>query len=66
LEAVRRLCHAHDPSRLLAAGYSITRNADGGLIRSPQDVQAGGQLVTTVAGGRLISRVENDTEGELA
>ncbi len=65
LEAVRRLCHAHDPSRLLAAGYSITRNGDGALVRGPEDVQAGGQLVTTVAGGRLISRVEKDTEGEL-
>ena len=42
---------AHDPARLLARGWSLTRTADGTLVRSPDDAPAGTELVTTVEGG---------------
>jgi exodeoxyribonuclease VII large subunit len=48
---------ALDPARALARGWSITRTADGRLVREPGDVTAGTELVTTLAGGALRSRV---------
>lgn len=51
---------AHDPLRLQALGWSITRNADGALVRSPDDVAPGDLLRTTTAGGALVSRVEEE------
>jgi exodeoxyribonuclease VII large subunit len=47
-----------DPARALARGWSITRTADGGLVRDPATVEQGTDLVTTVAGGEIRSRVE--------
>jgi exodeoxyribonuclease VII large subunit len=49
---------ALDPARVLARGWSITRTADGRLVRSPDDVAAGDVLATTTAGGELHSRVQ--------
>ncbi|MEO9224123.1 MAG: exodeoxyribonuclease VII large subunit [Acidimicrobiales bacterium] len=51
-----------DPDRLLARGWSITRTASGGLVRSASDVATGVSLVTTVAEGRIHSRVEASEE----
>lgn len=48
---------AADPARLLARGWSITRTADGRLVRAPADAPAGSDIVTAVAGGEVRSTV---------
>ena len=48
---------ALDPDRTLARGWSITRRADGTVVRSPDEVAAGDELRTLVAGGELRSAV---------
>jgi exodeoxyribonuclease VII large subunit len=48
----------HDPSAALARGWSITRTADGRLVRSVADITPGTALVTTVADGRVASTVQ--------
>jgi exodeoxyribonuclease VII large subunit len=48
---------AVDPARALARGWSITRTADGRLVRSPADTPPGTELLTTVADGEIRSRV---------
>jgi exodeoxyribonuclease VII large subunit len=47
-----------DPVELLRRGWSITRTADGRVVRSIADVSAGDSLVTQVADGTVTSRVE--------
>ena len=47
-----------DPARTLARGWSVTRTADGVLVRSPADVAVGDRLVTRVADGELTSVVD--------
>jgi exodeoxyribonuclease VII large subunit len=49
---------AADPARLLARGWSITRTADGALVRSVADAPAGTEVVTTVADGSVRSTVD--------
>jgi exodeoxyribonuclease VII large subunit len=58
LEGRARLITGLTPARTLARGFSITRRADGALVRAPADAPAGSRLVTELAGGRLTSRVE--------
>lgn len=63
LAATRRLdtlgarVAAVDPARALARGWSITRTSDGRVVRHPQDVVPGDELITTVTGGVVRSRV---------
>ena len=57
LEALTARTAAVDPARALARGWSITRTADGRLVRHADDVAAGDELTTTVAGGVVHSRV---------
>ncbi len=47
-----------DPARFLAQGWSVTRTADGALVRAPEDAPPGTLLHTTLANGTLTSRVE--------
>lgn len=49
---------AADPIRLLARGWSLTRTADGRLVRSVADAAAGTELVTTLADGEVRSTVD--------
>lgn len=49
---------AHDPERALARGWSITRTADGRLVRDAASLSAGDEIVTTLAGGDVRSHVE--------
>ena len=58
LDGQARAVAALDPQRVLARGFSITRAADGTLVRDPGDVEPGARLHTTVAEGELVSRVE--------
>ncbi len=54
---------AHDPAIALARGWSITRGADGRVLRSADEVDVGEELHTTLAGGTVRSTVL-DTEPE--
>ena len=58
-EAVVR---ALDPRRVLERGYSITRDADGRVLRTTDALVSGALVETELAGGRLTSRVEHVTE----
>jgi exodeoxyribonuclease VII large subunit len=49
---------ALDPERALARGWSITRDGNGQLVRSVDDVRPGDALMTTLADGHLRSRVD--------
>lgn len=46
-----------DPANVLARGWSITRTADGRVLRSVADVKAGDTLVTTTGDGSATSNV---------
>jgi exodeoxyribonuclease VII large subunit len=53
------------PLAVLRRGYSLTqRSEDGRLITNPDDVGAGQQITTRLAGGGLISRVERVVKDE--
>lgn len=58
LDTVDARARALDPSRLLARGWSITRDGTGRLVHEPGAVAPGSTLVTTVAGGELRSTVD--------
>lgn len=46
------------PARTLRRGFSITRDAAGGVLRDPAAVAVAATIVTELAGGILYSRVE--------
>ncbi|HZR15181.1 MAG TPA: exodeoxyribonuclease VII large subunit [Acidimicrobiia bacterium] len=47
-----------DPSRILRRGFSLTRRADGTLVRDAATLQPGDELVTRLSQGAVRSRVE--------
>jgi exodeoxyribonuclease VII large subunit len=47
-----------DPTAVLARGYSMTRNAAGGLLRDASQVNAGERILTTLARGSIESEVK--------
>ena len=49
---------AADPARALARGFSLTRTADGRLVRQVADVGPRAGLVTTVADGEIRSTTD--------
>jgi exodeoxyribonuclease VII large subunit len=51
---------ALDPVNVLARGWTITRAADGSVVRSPDDLAAGDVITTQFAAGTVHSRVEPD------
>jgi exodeoxyribonuclease VII large subunit len=53
-----------DPAVQLARGWSITRRADGSVVRSVADVEAGTPLVTTLADGTVTSTVDHAPAAE--
>ena len=57
LDALGARVAALDPALALARGWSITRNADGTLVRDATTLAAGDILVTTLASGTVTSRV---------
>lgn len=57
LAGIEARVRALDPRRVLERGYSITRAADGRVVRSAADVTVGGMLVTEVAAGTITSAV---------
>jgi exodeoxyribonuclease VII large subunit len=59
LDLVEARVRALDPARALARGWSITRSAAGTVVRSVNDIEPGGILVTTVADGTISSIVSD-------
>jgi exodeoxyribonuclease VII large subunit len=58
LDGVEAQVRAFDPARTLARGWSITRDAQGRVVRSASAVGPGDRLVTTVAEGQVRSTVD--------
>lgn len=57
LDGLEGRLRALDPVATMARGWTITRTADGRLVRSPDDAGVGEELVTTTAGGEIRSTV---------
>jgi exodeoxyribonuclease VII large subunit len=57
LGALEARVRALDPERTLARGWSITRTADGRVVRRPADVAPGEELTTQLADGAVRSTV---------
>lgn len=56
------ICDALDPANILARGWSITRSADGQVVRSASAVSSGDTLTTQLADGEIASVVaDNNT-----
>jgi exodeoxyribonuclease VII large subunit len=59
LESAAARLEGLSPLKVLSRGYSLTRRLDDlSVVREPAEVAPGDWLVTQVAGGRIISRVE--------
>jgi exodeoxyribonuclease VII large subunit len=43
---------------VLGRGYSLTRRADGTVVRSAGKVKSGDRLITQLADGKIVSNVE--------
>ncbi len=63
LDTVEARVRALDPAHTLARGWSITRTADGRLVRAVDQLAAGDRITTTVADGEVHSRVEEAAPG---
>jgi exodeoxyribonuclease VII large subunit len=59
VDGTERAVRALDPRRVLERGYTITRTADGRVVRAPADTAVGDEIVTELAQGRITSRVES-------
>jgi exodeoxyribonuclease VII large subunit len=62
LDHLEARVRALDPVHTLARGWSITRGADGRIVRRATDVAPGDQLTTTLGAGQVSSRVEEVQE----
>ncbi len=62
LDSAETAVRALDPRRVLERGYSITRDADGRVLKQATVSLAGAVLETELAAGRIVSRVETITE----
>jgi exodeoxyribonuclease VII large subunit len=58
LQGIERLRLQLSPERTLERGFSLTRDAAGRIIRQPEQVRPGDLIATRVAGGGIMSRVE--------
>jgi exodeoxyribonuclease VII large subunit len=59
LSALDARLHSLSPLAVLDRGYALVLDAGGGLVRSAAQVAAGDQVVTRLADGAFISRVES-------
>lgn len=64
LDVLAATTSAADPAVALRRGWSMTRTADGRLLRSIDDAEPGDELVTTVADGSLRSTVSDTADAE--
>jgi exodeoxyribonuclease VII large subunit len=58
IDAVAARVRLLDPAHTMARGWSITRTADGTIVRSADSLAAGTSIITTFAKGSARSRVE--------
>jgi exodeoxyribonuclease VII large subunit len=58
LDGLEARVRALDPARALARGWSITRDAQGQVVRSVAGLDAGDELITILVDGQVHSRVE--------
>jgi len=58
VEGWQRLCRQLSPERTLERGFSVTRDSKGKLLRQPEEVVAGERITSHLAGGVLVSQVE--------
>lgn len=58
LQGMERLCAQLGPERTLQRGYSITRTANGAVVRQPDQAPPGEILITQLSAGSITSRVE--------
>lgn len=58
LDALAARLASLDPANLLRRGWSITRDADGNVVRGVANVAPGAIITTELADGRLTSRIE--------
>jgi exodeoxyribonuclease VII large subunit len=64
LESLAAQLASLSPLNILARGYTLTlQEADGAVVRSTHQVRRGDRLVTRVGDGRIVSRVEETTDG---
>jgi exodeoxyribonuclease VII large subunit len=63
LEGVAAQVRALDPARVLARGFSITRDAAGSVVRDGAALVPGDRLTTELAAGRVASVVESSDRG---
>jgi exodeoxyribonuclease VII large subunit len=57
IENLSSLLQALGPGSILKRGFSVTYGADGEIVKSTQDVEAGDKLKTEVADGMIESTV---------
>jgi exodeoxyribonuclease VII large subunit len=63
LDGVAAQVRALDPARVLARGFSITRDAAGAVVRDGTALVPGDRLTTELAAGRVASVVESSDSG---
>ena len=66
LQQIEARVRSLDPIHAMARGWSLTRTADGRLIRSSSELASGDEIVTTFATGVATSRVESTAGGHTA
>lgn len=64
LDVLERGLHAVSPLAVLGRGYSITRRADGTVLRAADDVAAGAELETLLGSGTVRSKVLDPEGGD--
>jgi len=57
---------AHDPARVLARGFTVTRRSDGSIVREATGLALDDELLTTFTDGRARSRVLSVDRFDLA
>ena len=64
VDAASPRVRALDPALAIARGWSITRTADGTVVRSVESVGVGDALVTQVADGALTTTITDIAGGQ--
>ena len=59
LERTGARIRAHDPARLVARGFTVTRRADGSIVRQAATLALGDELTTVFADGTAHTRVHS-------
>ncbi len=63
LERLRSQLNAYDPRAVLRRGYSLTKDSNGEIVRSPAEVTEDDIITTDLADGSIESRVMGSSRG---